>query len=69
MTAIPQEQAVSICEEIRRENRGKWYTVNGMWCWGCTTFTKNDPSKRCFTSQPDYRGCAQVNKRFDNQGA
>ena len=65
MPAIPKDQALAICEEIRAENRGKWYTVNGMWCWGCTTFTKGDASKRCFAADEDCRGCAQVNARFD----
>jgi hypothetical protein len=67
MNAIPKEQALAICEEIHKENRGKWYTVNGLWCWGCATFTKGEIDKRCFAGSPDYRGCAQVNQRYDEK--
>ncbi len=67
MNATPKDQALAICEAIIKENRGKWYTVNGMWCWGCTTFTRGDLDKRCFNNSPDFRGCAQVNQRFDKQ--
>ncbi len=65
MEAIPKDQSLAICEEIRAENRGKWYTYTGLWCWGCATFTKGDPAKRCFAATADNRGCAQVNQRFD----
>lgn len=67
MKAIPYDQALAICEETRAQNRGKWYTFNGMWCWGCATFTKGNPSGRCFASSADNRGCAQVNQRFDQR--
>ncbi len=64
--AIPQEIADELCEEIRTQYRGKWWTVAGWQCWGCTTFTKGDPAKRCYgASSPDNRGCGQVNQRFD----
>jgi hypothetical protein len=64
---IPKEKALELCLEIRQENRGKWYTSAGMMCWGCLTFSKGDPAKMCFSSQPDYRGCYQVNARYDRQ--
>ncbi len=69
MNAIPKDQALAICEQIRQENRGKWYTFNGLWCWGCATFTKGEADKRCFASSPDYRGCAQVNRLYDKKPA
>ncbi len=66
MNNIPKDQALAICEEIRAENRRKWYTYQAWWCWGCTTFTKGDSDKRCFANNnPDNRGCLQVNQRFD----
>jgi hypothetical protein len=65
MSAIPKDVALKLCAKIRRENRRRWYTFNGLWCWGCSTFTKGDPSKMCLGSRPDCRGCAQVNRRYE----
>ena len=62
---IPEDVATRLCAEISAANRGKWYTFNGLWCWGCVTFTGGDPAKRCFYHPPDFRGCAQVNARYD----
>jgi len=64
---IPRDVAEQLCAQIRQGNRGKWYTFNGMWCWGCAKFSGGNPAKLCFSSQPDYRGCAQVNARYDQQ--
>ncbi len=63
-TAIPQKTALQLCQEIREENRSRWYTLDGLRCWWCATFSKG-PERRCFASRPDYRGCGQVNARFD----
>ena len=65
--AIPREVALRLCEEIRTENRGKWYTFNGLWCLGCTTFNQADQTKMCWHSSPQNRGCGQVNKRHAEQ--
>ncbi len=65
MDAIPRAQAVQLCAEIRRQNQGKWYTFNGLWCWGCIKFSGRNPDKMCFSGQPDNRGCGQVNARHD----
>lgn len=62
--AIPRDQALAICEEIIQENRGKWYTSNGLWCWGCLKFSKSVDG-RCFANAEGNRGCGQVNRRFD----
>ncbi len=64
--AIPKEKALQLCTEIRQENLRKWYTASGMMCRGCVKFSKGDPSKMCFSSQPDNRGCYQVNARYDS---
>jgi len=65
MNNLPKDQALALCEQLRAENRGKWYTYQTWWCWGCTTFTKGDPAKRCFANAAGNRGCLQVNERFD----
>ena len=62
--AIPAEVALRLCEEIRQVNGGKWYTFNGLWCWGCARFSPS-PEKRCFAATPENRGCSQVNRRYD----
>ena len=64
--AIPQDKALELCEVILHENQGKLYTFNGLWCWGCSTFS-GEPDKRCFNGAPGCRGCAQVNRRHDRQ--
>ncbi len=64
MNAIPNDIAWQLCENIRAENRRKWYTFNGLRCWGCVTFS-GDPTKRCFNNGTDNRGCPQVNARYD----
>jgi rRNA maturation endonuclease Nob1 len=59
--AIPREVALRLCEEIRKEKARKWFSQ----CWGCVRFTKNDPTKMCFSGQPDNRGCHHVNELYD----
>lgn len=66
LEAIPRETALRLCEEIRAENRGRWWTVNGMWCWGCARFS-GEPDRRCWANAPGNRGCAQVNARYDRE--
>ena len=67
-SAIPQDVAFQLCDEIRQQYRGKWYTFAGMQCWGCTTFSRDDQTRMCLSNQPGYRGCNLVNSRYD-QGA
>ncbi len=67
VNAIPADLALRLCEEIRKENRGKWYKWTAWWCWGCSTFTKGDPAKMCYRTHPQCRGCGQVNARYDQQ--
>jgi hypothetical protein len=64
MDAIPKEVALQLCAEIRQENRGKWYRLARLQCWGCTTYAKGDPDKMCLRSPEGYSGCNLINKRF-----
>ena len=65
MDAIPRDVAVQLCNEIWEENRGKWYSFARWQCWGCTSSSKGDPDKMCFSNQEGYRGCNLVNQRYD----
>jgi len=65
--AIPRDVTLRLCEKIRKENRGQWYRWTAWMCWGCETFCKGDPEKMCVASQADYRGCMQVNARYDQR--
>jgi len=65
MNTISKDVALLLCSAIRQENRGKWYTLAGLQCWVCMRFSKGNTAKMCFNNQPDYRGCTQVNKRYD----
>ncbi len=64
---IPKDTALELCAEIRQKYGGKWWTLAGMQCWGCTTFSKGDPAKMCVASRPDYRGCNLVTARYMNR--
>lgn len=64
---IQKEVALRICEDIRKQYNRKWYTIAGLQCWGCKTFTRGDINKMCFNSSPDNRGCNLVNARFDKE--
>ena len=64
MDAIPYKTAIKLCEQIYNVNRHKWYTVNGLWCWGCTTFSRGNIRKRCFNNKNNNTGCGQVNRAY-----
>lgn len=68
-TPIPYDVAAGLCTAIAAENRGKWYSFNAWWCWGCMRASRNAPEKRCFAATPDCRGCAQVNRRYEKTRA
>jgi hypothetical protein len=65
MNTIPEDVALKLCEEIRKENHGRWYSFYGVWCAMCNKVSKGDITKLCFHGSPDNRGCTQVNKRYD----
>lgn len=62
---IPKETALRICDQIRTGNRSRRLSVGGLWCWGCERFSGGDPAKLCISNRPDFRGCGQVNSRYD----
>ena len=64
MEAIPKDSALQLCAEILEKNRGKWYTLAGLQCWGCLKFSRGDPTKMCVSAKPDYTGCNLVNARY-----
>jgi hypothetical protein len=64
MDAIPRETALQLCAEVREENRGKWYGLAHLQCWGCMTFAKGNPDKMCLSSQEGCSGCNLINKRY-----
>jgi hypothetical protein len=65
MDAIPKDVALKLCEEIRKENHGRWYSFYGIWCGMCNKVSKGDAAKLCFSGRSDNRGCSQVSKRYD----
>jgi len=66
-TDIPKDAALQLCTEIRAQNQGKWWTLAGMQCMGCTAASKGDLAKMCVSNGPGYRGCNLVNARYDRQ--
>ena len=65
--AIPKEEALRLCAEIREENRHKRFSFAAMQCWGCVKFSKGDPAKMCLSSAPGHRGCNLINARYDRR--
>ena len=64
---IPWEEALRICERIRKENEGKVFSLSRWHCWGCITFTKGDPGKMCFSGSEGNRGCSLINRAYDDK--
>ena len=62
---IPEEVAKKLCQEIRSNNRHRWYSWYWIWCWGCLTFSRGNPARMCFSNRPGNRGCSQVNRRYE----
>jgi len=52
MDAMPRDVALKLCEEILRENRGKWYSFYGMWCWGAPHSTKETHLNSALAAAP-----------------
>ena len=67
MEPIPKYVAWDLCAEIWKENRGKWYTLDGLRCWSCWITSKPTPAERSVSKQADYRGCPLVNRRYNAQ--
>ena len=67
MGAISRDEAVQLCEAIRVDNRGKWYSLARLQCWGCLKFSKSDPEKMCLRSQEGYDGCNLIKKCYAKQ--
>ena len=66
-TGMSRNLALRLCEEERLQNRRKWFTAARWQCWGCITFSKGEPDKMCFSSKPDFSGCALVNRRYERR--
>jgi hypothetical protein len=64
VNAIPKEIALELCAEIRQQHRGRWYTIAGLQCWGCS-----------YVCRPDNRdgepvnaaGCNLVSAAYDRR--
>ena len=61
---IPAGEALELCRAIYAENRGKWYTFNGLWCTFCGRFSTTE-TVRCYANAPGNRGCSQVVRRWE----
>jgi len=58
---IPREVAVKLCDEIRAENKRKWFSLGRLQCWGCYTWARGDMEKLCLSSK---EGCNLVNNQY-----
>ena len=58
---IPREIALKLCDEIRSENKQRWFPIRRLQCFFCYKFAKGNVEKLCLSSE---QGCIQVNKRY-----
>ncbi len=61
MNNIKKSVALLLCNTIRQENSGKWYTLAGLTCWSCTRSSKENVTKMRMRRKKGYRGCRLVN--------
>ena len=64
---ISRDDALALCEDIRQENRGKWYKPLFWRCWGCMKLAAGNPDTMSFGGMPGNRGCKLINERYDRQ--
>jgi hypothetical protein len=63
---IPEDTAIQLCTQIRRQHHGKW-TFAGMQCMGCNAVSQDDVTKRCMSNALGHRGCNLVNARYGRE--
>jgi hypothetical protein len=63
--SISKDEALRLCETIRRENEAKRISLWKIQCVFCQRFAGGDPGKLCYAANERNRGCPQVNKRYD----
>lgn len=61
---IPIDMAIKICEEIRKENKNKFFSFLGYQCLGCIKFCEGDHRKMLFNKNPSHSGCYLVNVKY-----
>ena len=61
MSNIKKIVALALCDTIRKENTGKWYTVAGLTCWYCMKSAKGNLAKMRMRRIKGYHGCRLVN--------
>ncbi len=55
------EETLNLCDEVWENNKGKWWSPNYWWCWGCRKFSKS-PEERCFSTEDQKNdACSQIN--------
>jgi len=58
---FPREVALKLCDEIRAENKQRWFSIWRLQCFFCYKWAKGDAEKLCLSSE---QGCNLINKRY-----
>jgi len=58
---IPREVALKLCDEIRAENKNRWFSPSGLQCFFCYKSARGNVEKLCLSSK---RGCNLINQRY-----
>jgi hypothetical protein len=61
---IPRDEALRLCEELRRENAGHWYSPRAWRCARCIARGYDGVPARLVTDHPGYCGCQNVIQRY-----
>jgi hypothetical protein len=60
---VSREAAVVTCEQVRKANARRVFSVGHWQCWGCMRFG-GEPEKRCMRSPDGWDACPQVNREI-----
>jgi hypothetical protein len=61
---MPKEIALRLCQGIRQQHAGQWYSPRKWMCALCSRMARDGAPARLIPSCPGYYGCSAVKKRY-----
>jgi hypothetical protein len=62
---VTREDALATCEQVRADNRRRYFGAAYWQCWGCMRFGGR-PEKRCMHTGDAWNGCKLINARLED---
>ncbi len=63
MVNIGKDEALKLCEEIRKNKAKKLFTQ----CWGCVKFSHGKVDKMCLRTKDGWDGCKLINRLYEKR--